>query len=84
MVCTNAKDVSQIGYTFYNEARHVYTYIVYFFVSGNMFETVENVRVIEDAENFSDHHPIKVCFGLHTAAVGDVPRINVSKEIEDV
>ena len=73
-----------MGYTFYNEARKVYTYIDHFFVSCNMFDTVENVCVIEDAENFSDHHPITVCFGLPTAAVGDVPCIDVSGEIEDV
>ena len=69
IVCTNAKDVSQIGYTFYNEARNVCIYIDYFFVSGNMLDTVENVRVIENAENFSDHHLITVCFGLPISTV---------------
>ena len=61
--------ISQIGYTFYNEARNVYTYIDHLFVSDNVFDTVENVLVIENAENFSDHDPITVCFGLPTVAV---------------
>ena len=52
MVCTDVKDVSQVGYTFYNEARNAYTYIDHFFVSVNMFDTVDKVRVIEDAEIF--------------------------------
>ena len=46
-----------------------------------MFDTV---NVIEDAENFFDHHPITVCFGVPTAVVGDVPCIDVLGEIEDV
>ena len=45
--------------------------IISLLVSTCMLDTVDNVRVIEDADIFSDHHP--VCFGVPTAAVGDVP-----------
>ena len=71
LVCCDDVDVSDVGYTFYNETLGYKSYIDHIFISAEYKQCINSVEVVDNGCNLSDHLPVKMSI-----------KLNVMKEFE--
>jgi exonuclease III len=64
MICGDAFDNTSIGYTYFHDGLNVSSYIDHFFISNNIINTVNSVKILDFDCNLSDHLPVECVLNL--------------------
>ena len=65
LLCCDDVDVSDVGYTFYNETLGYKSYIDHMFISAECKLCINSVEVVDCSCNLSDHLPVKMSIKLN-------------------
>ena len=80
LVCTDALESSDTGFTYYHDTLGHYSWLDHFFLDSSLFQNVNELCIKVDACNTSDHMPVSLTLGVPGLSVTAGGRSPVIRE----